>query len=62
MGERYDGPRLIELDEYKKPYLILFNGITDVLGLIRCGQWAEAEARLIQLQGEAEEAYIQQGR
>ena len=45
-------------DEYKKPYFILFNGITDSLTSLDAGKLGEARARLIQAQQEAEEAYI----
>ena len=45
-------------DEYKKPYLILFNGITDTLECIRQGKWIEAELHLKQVQEEAERVYI----
>lgn len=45
-------------DEYKKPYFILFNGITDTLASLDAGKLGEARARLIQAQQEAEEAYI----
>ena len=45
-------------DEYRKPYLILFNGITDALALIRECRWAEAEALLMRIQMNAEDAYV----
>ena len=61
MSDDYKGPRLLMPDEYKKPYLILFNGVTDALELIRKGCRAEAEACLLQAQASAEEVYIQGG-
>ena len=45
-------------DEYQKPYLILFNGVTDALELIREKRWAEAETKLMHIQQQAEEAFI----
>ena len=48
-------------DEYKKPYFILFNGITDTLTSLDAGKLGEARARLIRAQQEAEEAYINEG-
>ena len=45
-------------DEYKKPYFILFNGITDTLASLDAGKRGEARERLIQAQQEAEDAYI----
>ncbi len=45
-------------DEYRKPYLILFNGVTDALELIREGRWAEAETKLMRIQQQAEAAYV----
>ena len=46
------------MDEYKKPYLILFNTITDALKLLKNSEIAEAERVLLKAQLDAEEAFI----
>ena len=48
------------MDEYKKPYLILFNGITDALEKIDLQDYDRAKEILIQAQQEAEEAFIKE--
>ncbi len=46
------------MDEYKAPYLILFNGITDALEMIDRQDIEHAKELLIQVQQKAEEAFI----
>ncbi len=46
------------MEEYKKPYLILFNGVTDALKKIDQQDYGSAKGILIQAQQEAEEAFI----
>jgi len=46
------------MDEYRKPYLILFNAITDALKKLENDDFEEAEKLLIQAQIDAEEAFI----
>ena len=46
------------MDEYKKPYLILFNRITDALEKMDWQDYENAKEILIQAQREAEEAFI----
>ncbi len=46
------------MDEYKAPYLKLFNGVTDALGALRRGEYTRAEELLMQAQRDAEEAFI----
>ena len=45
-------------DEYKKPYGILFNGITDALAALEEHNFEQAKACLIKAQQMAEEAFI----
>ena len=45
-------------DEYKKPYCILFNGVTDALAALEECNYGTVKALLIQAQQMAEEAYI----
>ena len=45
-------------DEYRRPYTIIFNAVTDALAALDKGEYARAKALLIQAQQEAEEAYI----
>ena len=45
-------------DEYKKPYCILFNGVTDALAALKECKYGQVTAILIQAQQRAEEAYI----
>ena len=47
------------MDEYKRPYLILFNGITDALEAIRRGDHAQAELILKSAQISAEKEFIE---
>lgn len=49
------------MDEYKKPYLMLFNRITDALEKIDQQDYESAKEILIQAQQEAEEAFILEG-
>ena len=46
------------MDEYKKPYLILFNRITDALEKMDRQDYDSAKEMLIQAQQEAEKAFI----
>ena len=46
------------MDEYKKPYFLLWSGITDALEAIRSRNYGRAEERLMEAQKEAEEAWI----
>ena len=48
-------------DEYKKPYLTLFNGVTDALGALEAENYGEAKELLKLSQREAEEAFISAG-
>ena len=48
-------------DEYKKPYHILFNGVTDALAALEECNYGTVKALLIQAQQQAEEAYISEG-
>ena len=43
---------------YKKPYLLLFNRITDALSALNIGRSDQAQQILIQAQRDAEELYI----
>ena len=45
-------------DEYKKPYHILFNGVTDALAALEDCNYGTVKVLLIQAQQQAEEAYI----
>ena len=45
-------------DEYKRPYHILFNGVTDALAALEKCNYGTVKALLIQAQQQAEEAYI----
>ena len=49
------------MDEYKKPYLTLFNAVTDALGAMEAENFGEAKALLIRGQAQAEEAFIRAG-
>lgn len=49
------------MDEYKKPYLILFNRITDALEKLTQLDYEGAKEILIQAQQEAEDAFIREG-
>ncbi len=46
------------MDEYKKLYLILWNGFTDALEMIERQNYGCAKEILIKAQQEAEEAYM----
>ena len=46
------------MDEYKESYLSLFNGVTDAIEAMKRGDYAAAEALLVQAQIKAEEAFI----
>lgn len=46
-------------DEFRKPYGILFNGITDALETLERNDPTRARDLLIRAQQEAEEAYIE---
>ena len=46
------------MDEYKVPYLILFNRVTDVLEALETSDMADIREMLIRAQQEAEEAFI----
>ena len=48
-------------DEYKKPYGILFNGITDALAALEEYNFGQVKTCLIKAQQMAEEAYISEG-
>lgn len=45
-------------DEYKRPYTILFNAVTDALAALDRGDSVKAQTLLVQAQQDAEEAYI----
>lgn len=45
-------------DDYRRPYTIVFNGVTDALAALDRGDCALAQAILVQAQQDAEEAYI----
>ena len=45
-------------DEYRKPYLTLFNGVTDALGAMEAENYGEAKALLKLSQQQAEEEFI----
>ena len=45
-------------DEYKKPYGILFNGITDALAALEEYNFGQVKTCLIKAQQMAEEAFI----
>lgn len=45
-------------DEYKQPYLTLFNGVTDALGALEAENYGEAKELLKLSQQKAEEAFI----
>lgn len=46
------------MDEYQKPYLHLFNAVTDAIERLRCGACSEAILLLMKAQQEAEELFI----
>ena len=46
------------MDEYKKPYLILWNGVTDAIEALEKQNYGYAKEILIKVQQEAEETYI----
>ena len=46
------------MDEYKTPYLILFNGITDALEMLDRQELKGVRELLIQAQQKAEETFI----
>ncbi len=46
------------MNQYKKPYLILFNAITDSLEKMNESDFCEAKRLLIQAQIDAEEEYV----
>lgn len=48
------------MDEYKKPYLTLFNGVTDALAALGRGEIALAQALLMKAQAAAEAAFIEE--
>lgn len=45
-------------DEYRRPYTIIFNAVTDALAALDRGDYEQARALLIKAQQNAEEAYI----
>ena len=45
-------------DEYKKPYCILFNGVTDALAALEDCNYGLVKTLLVRVQQQAEEAYI----
>ena len=47
------------MDEYKRPYLILWGGVTEALGALERSDSAAAQSLLIRAQQAAEEAYIE---
>ena len=49
------------MDEYKKPYLILWRGIENAIAAIRNQNFGLAGKLLEQAQAEAEEEYISAG-
>ena len=48
-------------DEYKQPYLTLFNGVTDALGALESENYGEARELLKLSQQKAEEAFVSAG-
>jgi len=46
------------MDEYRKPYLRLFNAVTDALREMERGQEKNARDRLIRAQIEAEDCFV----
>ena len=48
------------MDEYKKPYLILWHGMEDALSAIAGQNYGLAAELLKQAQADAEDAYIEQ--
>ena len=46
------------MDEYKAPYLILFNAITDALKQLEGQNYGKAKELLIEAQQQAEEAFM----
>ena len=46
------------MDEYKKLYLVLWNGITDAIELIEEKEYFTAKQRLIKAHQEAEDMFI----
>ena len=47
------------MDEYKRPYLILFNSVTDALTALEHSDPGDAAEILIKAQQDAEDAYIE---
>ena len=47
------------MDEYRVPYLILFNRVTDALDILEQSDTADVRQMLIRAQQEAEEAFIE---
>ena len=47
------------MDDYKQPYLYLFNQITDAIALIQQSNYGMARAVLIAAQQDAEETFLQ---
>lgn len=47
------------MDEYRVPYLILFNCVTDALDILEQSDAADVRQMLIRAQQEAEEAFIE---
>ena len=48
-------------DEYKQPYLTLFNAVTDALEALRMRNYGVAEATLVLAQTRAEEDFLRAG-
>ena len=46
------------MDEYKKPYLILWNGVTDAIEMLEKENCVYAKEMLIKAQQEAEAVFI----
>ena len=46
------------MDEYKKPYLTLWNAVTDALEQLNRQEYSCAEETLLKAQQDAEEIYI----
>ena len=46
------------MDEYKKPYLILFNSLTDIAEEIEKQNYGRAKQLIEEVQQKAEEMYI----
>ena len=46
------------MDEYKKPYLVLFNSLTDIAEEIEKQNYGRAKQLIAEAQQQAEEMYI----